>query len=85
MPCQDYWSHTIKTEYIIIDQLREQSKAELSPILYWDYATLTMICTIGWPEKQKMWNINCAHADSVDIHKIEGSYPATFHFNTIGE
>ena len=39
---------------------------------------------LGWAEKQKMWNINCEHADSVDIHKTEGFYPATFHFNTMG-
>ena len=33
----------------------------------------------------KMWNINSAHADSVDIHKTEGSYISSFHFNTIGD
>ena len=32
-----------------------------------------------------MWNIDGVHADSVDIHKTEGSYISTFHFNTIGE
>ena len=47
--------------------------------------TLIDTLTLGWAEKQKMWNINCAHADSVDIHKTEGSYISTFHFNTIGE
>ena len=40
---------------------------------------------LGWAEKQKMWNIDCAHADPVDIHKTEGSYISTFHFNTIAE
>ena len=40
---------------------------------------------VGWVEKQKMWNINCSHADSVDIHKTEGSYISSFNFNTIGD
>ena len=41
--------------------------------------------TLGCAEKQKMWNIKCEHADSVDILKTEDSYLSTFNFNTTGE
>ena len=44
-----------------------------------------LMCKLGWAEKPKIWNFICAHADSVDIHKTEGSYLFTFHFNSIGE
>ena len=44
-----------------------------------------LLRAVGWAEKQKFWNFICEHADSVDIHKTEGSYLSTFHFNSIGE